>query len=99
MKSTVIQIINPIPFSIMQTKFKLAIASILLAAPTLVAFSSKQHVRVQAEPTVYVCTGPTASTYHKTNRCSGLNRCSGDIIPVSLSKAKQMGRRPCKKCY
>ena len=93
----------------MQTKFKLAIASVLLAAPTLVAFStsSKQHVKVQAEPTVYVCTGPTvyvctgptASTYHKSNRCSGLNRCSGDVIPVSLSKAKQMGRRPCRKCY
>lgn len=48
---------------------------------------------------VYVCTGPTASTYHKSNRCSGLNRCSGEIVPVSLSKAKQMGRRPCKKCY
>ena len=85
----------------MQTKFKLAIASLLLAAPTLVAFStsSRQNVKVQAEPTVYVCTGPKATTYHKTNHCSGLNRCSGDIIPVSLSKAKQMGRRPCKKCY
>lgn len=51
----------------MQSKFKLAVAS-LLTVPTLVAFStsSKQYTKVQAEPTVYVCTGPTASTYHKT---------------------------------
>ena len=89
----------------MQTKFRLAVASFLLAVPTLVAFStsSKQKANsnnnVNGEPTVYVCTGSTASTYHKSNRCSGLNRCSGEIVPVSLSKAKQMGRRPCKKCY
>lgn len=88
----------------MQTKFRLAVASLLLAVPTLVAFSTsyKQKANsnnVHGEPIVYVCTGPTASTYHKSNRCSGLNRCSGEIVPVSLSKAKQMGRRPCKKCY
>ena len=48
---------------------------------------------------VYVCTGPKAYTYHKSSDCSGLNNCSGSVISVSLSKAKQMGRRPCKKCY
>lgn len=48
---------------------------------------------------VYICTGPKAAVYHRTKHCSGLNRCSGDIVSVSLSKAKGMGRRPCKKCY
>ena len=85
----------------MQTKFKLAVASLLLAVPTLVALStsSKQYTKVQAEPIVYICTGSKAYTYHKTNRCRGLNRCSGNVVAVSLSKAKQMDRRPCKLCY
>ena len=42
---------------------------------------------------VYICTGPKAAVYHRTKHCSGLNRCSGDIVSVSLSKAKGMGRR------
>lgn len=88
----------------MQTKFRLAVASVLLAIPTLVAFSTgcKQKANcsnVQGGQSVYICTGPKAYTYHKSSDCSGLNRCSGSVISVSLSKAKQMGRRPCKKCY
>lgn len=49
--------------------------------------------------TVYICTGPKAKVYHRTSNCSGLNSCSGNVISVSISKAKEMGRRACKKCY
>lgn len=48
---------------------------------------------------VYICTGPKAEVYHSTPKCSGLNRCSDEVVKVSLSKAKKMGRRACKKCY
>ena len=48
---------------------------------------------------VYVCTGKSATTYHKTNKCRGLSRCSGDIKQVTIEKAKSMNRRACKICY
>lgn len=46
---------------------------------------------------VYICTGPKASTYHRTPNCSGLNRCSTSVKKVSGSSVS--GRRPCRKCY
>ena len=57
--------------------------------------SSNMHV----EQTVYICTGPQSKRFHKTSHCRGLNSCSGDILAVSLSKAKSLGRTPCKWCY
>ena len=38
---------------------------------------------------VYICTGPKAEKYHKTDRCRGLNRCSADIKKVSLDEANE----------
>lgn len=49
--------------------------------------------------TVYICTGPKAEVYHSRTNCRGLNRCSGDVKKVTLSKAIEMGRRACKICY
>lgn len=48
---------------------------------------------------VYICTGPKAETFHKHKDCHGLNKCSGTIKALSISKAKEMGRRACKICY
>mgnify|MGYP003522114312 CR=1 FL=1 len=48
---------------------------------------------------VYICTGPKARVYHKTDECRGLDRCSGDVESVSLEQAKGMGRRECRICY
>ena len=48
---------------------------------------------------VYICTGEKAYSYHKTNHCRGLNRCSASIKCVSLSYAKSIGRTPCGICY
>ena len=52
-----------------------------------------------SDVTVYVCTGPMSKKYHATKDCRGLNKCSEDIIAVSLEKAKNMGRGPCGICY
>lgn len=55
--------------------------------------------QVQESEQVYICTGPSATTYHSTDECRGLNRCSREIKMVSIDKAKKMGRRPCRFCY
>lgn len=48
---------------------------------------------------VYVCTGPTARTYHATPNCRGLSRCSGDVVELSEDEAvDELQRRPCKIC-
>ena len=70
-----------------------------LAIFALTILLSSNAVNIKDGGSVYICTGPKAKVYHRTDRCSGLNRCSGDIVSVSLEKAKQMGRRACKKCY
>ena len=71
--------------------------SLTILALTILLCSNA--VNIEGDGSVYICTGPKAKVYHRTARCSGLNRCSGDIVSVSLEKAKQMGRRACKKCY
>lgn len=48
---------------------------------------------------VYVCTGPGAEKYHFTPYCSGLNRCSGDIVKMKLSRAKRIYSGACRRCY
>lgn len=53
----------------------------------------------QADGKVYVCTGPQSKRYHCTPRCKGLHSCSKQVIAVSLSKARSMGRTPCGWCY
>ena len=47
---------------------------------------------------VYVCTGDNAYAWHSSKTCRGLNRCSGDIIKITLSEAKERYERPCKIC-
>lgn len=74
-------------------KVMLLFAMLCLIEPS-VAFENRETAAQ-----VYICTGPKAKAYHKTDRCRGLNRCSGKVVSVSLEKAKQMGRRPCGICY
>ena len=51
--------------------------------------------------TVYISKGNSAYAYHSHKSCRALKRCveEGHVITVTLSKAKEMGRRPCKICY
>ena len=65
----------------------------ILALPFLLLLSSK-------ESQVYICLGPTAYSYHKTKDCTGLRRCSKEIILVERSTAiKKYNRDSCGYCY
>lgn len=70
---------------------KFIATSFLLLATTLFTASSDSYV--------YICTGPAAKKYHKTDKCKGLNRCSGEIKKITLAEAKDKSRTPCKICY
>lgn len=49
---------------------------------------------------VYICTRSGAYAYHVKKTCWTLKRCNeeGHIKTVSLNKAREMGRTPCKVC-
>lgn len=54
----------------------------------------------KGDETVYVCDSSTSVAYHKTKTCSGLNRCTHEIITVTKTKAiDTYGKRACKICY
>ena len=48
---------------------------------------------------VYICTGPYATSYHKTPNCKGLDRCSGEVKEIDAAEAADMGRHKCGFCY
>lgn len=54
---------------------------------------------MEKKDSVYICTGPKATVYHASKKCKGLSRCSGEVKEISLTDAKEMGRRSCKICY
>lgn len=73
----------------------------LLAAALFfpIVCTSVDNVKEKEAQTVYICTGRSATVYHKTSKCRGLNRCSGSVKEVTIEKAKSMNRRACKICY
>jgi hypothetical protein len=49
---------------------------------------------------VYICDSETATVYHKTKDCEGLQKCTHEIKLVTRSEAKNTyNRRACKICY
>ena len=48
---------------------------------------------------VYICTGHSATKYHKVTNCRGLNSCSGEVKAVTEATAKNNGREKCLICY
>ena len=77
----------------------LAVSLALFSLTGVSAGTQRGRLHRRVSQKVYVCTGPRARVYHRTASCSGLSRCSGSIVSVSLAKAKSMGRRACRKCY
>lgn len=52
-----------------------------------------------AKDSVYICYSSTSYAYHSSPNCRGLNRCTHEIIKVSLEDAKnKYNHRPCKIC-
>lgn len=48
---------------------------------------------------VYICKSSSATKYHNSDECWGLNRCKSKIEEVSIEDAEDMGYTPCKICY
>ncbi len=61
--------------------------------------STLGYTAEQKDQIVYICTGPQAKVYHRTDKCKGLNKCSGSVNQVTIKKAQSMKRRACKICY
>jgi len=58
------------------------------------------HSTVKKTTYVYVCNSYTAYAYHSSQSCRGLNRCTHEIVQVSLSDAMNKYKRTaCKICY
>lgn len=72
---------------------------IALFFPLLLLSVPLNSVNLQSETYVYICTGRYSQCYHSKRNCSGLNNCQADIAKVTLSRAKSLHRRRCKKCY
>lgn len=58
------------------------------------------HVSNGDNNTVYISKGSSAYAYHINKSCRTLKRCNdeGHVVAVTLEKAKEMGRTPCKVC-
>ena len=59
------------------------------------------QISISNSEIVYISKGNSAYAYHMKKTCRALKRCNeeGHVITVTLSKAKEIGRRPCKICY
>ncbi|HLZ87140.1 MAG TPA: hypothetical protein VKQ52_07870 [Puia sp.] len=72
----------------------------VLASGASLPVGPAAHPRVfHKETYVYICNSSGAYAYHSTKSCRGLNRCSHEILKVTLSEAVNTYRRkPCKIC-
>lgn len=55
------------------------------------------HQAPQAE-TVYVCDNGKTEVYHTDVNCYSLHKCHHGTLTVTLTEARQMGLRKCRKC-
>ncbi len=71
--------------------------SILLAALLYLTLS----ISNKDYNTVYISKGSSAYAYHMKKSCRTLKRCNeeGHVMAITLAKAIEMGRKPCKVCY
>lgn len=74
----------------------LLLLGMLILSPTL---NMAEKAGVKQSVMVYICTGGSSKRYHNTSSCRGLNKCSGNIIKITVEKARGMGRTPCQICY
>ncbi len=62
------------------------------------AFVSSSFI-YKNETKVAICTGSSATRYHVSARCRGLNSCKGEIITVTIKEAQKLNKTPCKVCH
>ncbi|PIF62666.1 hypothetical protein CLV00_2318 [Flavobacterium sp. 11] len=68
---------------------KLIITLVIITLPALCGFTTLTG------SDVYICVSKTASKYHYSQNCKGLNRCKHTSSKVSLSDAKNRGYSLC----
>ena len=59
------------------------------------------NVSSNTSENVYISKGNSAYAYHMKKSCRTLKRCNeeGHVMAITLAKAIEMGRKPCKVCY
>ena len=70
----------------------------LLTASLALLFPLLGNSTASSGSKVWICTGSSSKTYHLYKDCSGLGNCRARVVSVTEEKAKEMKRRPCKKC-
>lgn len=65
----------------------------------LIIFLSSITLSCDNTAKVFICTGKSATVYHRYKDCKGLNRCRSKIKAITIDEAERMGRRECKICY
>ncbi len=63
------------------------------------SFFSAEVDAASTEEHVYICPTGSSYAYHRTSRCGALTRCSRTPKEITKSKAENMGRTPCGRCY
>jgi hypothetical protein len=69
---------------------KRSIMKILLLCISMLLFATSKDAG-----TVYICVSKTASKYHLSESCKGLNRCTHTVSKVTLKEAKIRGYSLC----
>ena len=66
-----------------------------ISAFTILLVSAMAYSSNMATMYVYVCNGPSSKAYHYSPNCKGLQKCSKQVIKVTLEEAKEKGRKLC----
>lgn len=70
----------------------------LLTASLALLFPLLGNSTASSGSKVWICTGSSSKTYHLYKDCSGLGNCKARKVSVTVEKAREMKRRPCKRC-
>lgn len=83
-------------------KFITTITAILLSLCLLTACANNTENTESCSSSdsgkVYICTGQYSHAYHIDRYCKGLQRCSRSIEKISIEKAEELHRHPCRFC-
>jgi hypothetical protein len=81
------------------TRFTLILFLVLSSAVLQIAASPVRNATVAAQ-NVYICNSKESVAYHSTKSCKGLNKCTHEVLTVTLQDAQdRYNRRACKMCY
>ena len=62
------------------------------------AGNANSSATILKESYVLICVSPTAYAYHD-HYCRGLKACTHEVKKITITRAVDIGRRPCGYCY